>query len=138
MLNILWNIFIYPIELVVEFVYVWFNRVFDNPGLAIIGVSLVVSTLVLPLYTRADKIQEDERNKQKQMEKWVNHIKKSFNGDERFMVLQAYYKEQNYRPIYALRSSISILLQIPFFMAAYHFLSHLSSLVGTNLQLIRE
>lgn len=138
MSEILWNIFIYPIELIVEFVYVWFFRVFENPGLAAIGVSLVISTLVLPLYTKADAIQEEERKKQRQMQKWVNHIKISFTGDERFMMLQAYYKEQNYRPIYALRSSISILLQIPFFIAAYHFLSHLSAFEGQSFLFISD
>lgn len=38
------------------------------------------------------------------------------------MILDAYYRENHYNPLYQLRSSISILLQIPFFLAAYNFL----------------
>ena len=36
--------------------------------LAIIAVSVVVSTLILPLYRKADAMQEAEREKQEQME----------------------------------------------------------------------
>ena len=57
-----------PIEIVVEIVYAIMSRFLDNKGLAIIFVSLVIQTLILPLYKRADAIQEEENNKHKQME----------------------------------------------------------------------
>ena len=101
--------------------------------LCIIVLSLVVNFLVLPLYKRADALQAEERAKEKSLEKWVNHIKKTFTGDERFLMLQYYYKQNDYKPVYALKSSVSLLLQIPFFIAAYRFLSQLALLRGLPL-----
>ena len=122
LLQILWNIIIAPLELIFEIIFGLALRVSNSEVIAIILLSLVVSTLVLPLYMRAEKIETEERNKEKEMSYWVSHIKKHFKGDEKYMMLNAYYRENHYSPIFQLRSSISILLQIPFFMAAYNFL----------------
>ncbi len=109
MTDILWYIIIYPIQLLLEVVFSIFQKSLNNPGFAIIGVSIVVSTLALPLYKKADSLQDEERNKQKSMEKWIKHIKKTFNGDKRYMILSAYYQEQGYKPFYALKDSYTVL-----------------------------
>ena len=130
MLHVLYYLIVYPIELLLEIVFSLLRDVFDDPGLSIIGVSIVVNLLLLPLYKRAERISQTEKNKQEKMRAAVDHIKKAFKGDERFMMLQAYYRKQDYHPLYSLRSSLPLLLQIPFFVAAYHFLSNLSRLSG--------
>ncbi len=121
-----------PLQLLFETIYVIANRVIGNPGLSIVVLSLLINLLVLPLYKRADAIQEEERNIQRRLEKGVAHIKKTFRGDERMMMLQTYYRQNNYKPVYVLRSAISLLLQIPFFIAAYRFLSGLQMLNGVS------
>jgi YidC/Oxa1 family membrane protein insertase len=138
MSTILYNILFKPIELLVMFTYMVMNKLFDNKGIAIIAVSLVIQTLVLPIYKRADAIQDEERARQKDMEHWVNHIKKTFKGDERYMMLSTYYREKGYKSWYALKSSASILLQIPFFTAAYHYLSNLPELSGVSFLFIKD
>ena len=138
MLKMLYNFIIAPIELIVEVIYSIFYKMIGNPGIAIIAVSIVVQTLVIPLYNRADEIQSDERIRQEKMSHWVEHIKKAFKGEERYMMLTAYYREQGYKSWYAIRSSISVLLQIPFFTAAYHFLSNLSELSGKSFLFIKD
>ncbi len=112
------------------------NRFLGHPGWAIIALSIAVSTLTLPLYLKADTIQHKEREKQKYMSKWMKHLRKHFSGDEYFMMVNAYYKEQNYSPLYAVKGSLSLLFQIPFFIAAYHFLSHLSILDNQSFGII--
>ena len=116
------NIILAPLELVFEIIFSIALKITHSEGLAIIVLSLVVSTLVLPLYKRAEMIESEEREKQKELSRWVTHIKKHFKGDDKYMTLAAYYREKNYNPIFQLRSSVSILLQIPFFTAAYDFL----------------
>lgn len=128
--TVFYNIIFKPLEMIMEIVFSFVYRLGDNTVLALLGVSLAVGFLTLPLYKRADEIQKDEREKQKSMEYWVDHIKSTFKGDERYFMLTTYYRQQNYHPIYALRSSFSLLLQIPFFVAAYNYLS--------NLQLLKE
>lgn len=138
MATILWNIVIQPIVYLIEFVFSVFWKVTDNPGVAIIGVSVAVNLLCLPLYKMADDAQERERAKQASMERWVKHIKGALKGDERYMVLSAYYAEQGYRPVQALVGSLSLLLQIPFFMAAYSYLSNLELLRGTSFLFLSD
>lgn len=125
-----YSIFITPIEYFIEIVFNVMNLALRNPGFSIVFVSVAVQLLCFPLYKRADAIQEQERQKQKKMKPWLEHIKKTFKGDERFMMQQAYYRIEDYKPIYAIKGSVSLLLQIPFFIAAYHFLSNLDELNG--------
>lgn len=134
----LYYLTIKPIWLLFEIIYVASCRIFSNPGLSILSVSIVMNILVLPMYLRADALQEEERSKQKKMEYWVKHIRKTFKGDERFMMLSEYYRQNDYQPYYVLKSSLSLLLQVPFFVAAYDFLSNLTLLQGTSFLMIRD
>ena len=134
----LFSLIIKPISLILEVIFSLAYRITGNPGVSIICVSLAVSILTMPLYRRADAIQEQEREKKRSMDKWVTHIQKTFKGDERVMMLNVYYRQQNYKPVYALRSSLSLLLQIPFFIAAYRFLSGLGTLQGASFLWIRD
>ena len=138
MLQILYYTIIYPIELLLEVCFTVINRISGNPGIAIIGVSIVINFLLLPLYLRADAIQTEERKRQEIMRHGTDHIRKVFKGDEKVMILSAYYRKLDYHPLYSLRSSVSLLLQIPFFMAAYHFLSNLGLLNGTSFLVIPD
>ena len=122
-----------PLELIFEVVYMLAFKVIGNPGLSIIALSLFMNFLVLPLYMRADAIQEEQHVLEKKLQKGVEHIKKTFRGDERMMLLQTYYRQNHYKPVYVLRSAVSLFLQIPFFIAAYRFLSGLQLLSGASL-----
>ena len=127
-----YQLFIGPLELIFEIVYGLSQNFLDNCGLSIIVLSFTVNTLLLPLYRCADVIQENAKKAEKKLEPWVAHIKKTFKGDEQFMMLQAYYRQNNYRPFYVLKSSLPLFLEIPFFIAAYHFLSNLETLNGVS------
>ena len=132
LLTILYTIFIRPLELLFEIIYVVADRIIQNPGLSIIALSLAVSFLVLPLYRRADKMQQEERDIEEKLDRGVRHIRETFSGDERFLMLSTYYRQNGYKPYYVLKSSVSLLLQIPFFIAAYRFLSGLALLKGAS------
>ena len=121
-----------PLELFFELIYgVAFHIVDGNAGAAVIPLSLCLNFLLLPLYNRADAIQKAEREREQLMAPGVDHINSVFKGDERYMMLQAYYRLHSYKPVYALRSSLPLLLEIPFFVAAFHFLSNLADFHNT-------
>ena len=88
--------------------------------------------LVLPLYKRADAMQEEERETELRLHKGVTDIKKTFKGDERTTMLQTFYRQNNYKPTYVLKGATSLFLEIPFFIAAYKFLSGLQLLNGVS------
>ena len=135
---ILYQLFLSPLTLLLEAVYCFALHILKSCGAAIFPLSLVVNLLLLPFYNRADAIQAEEREKQKKMEPFLQHIKKTFKGDERYMMLQCYYRQNHYKPLYALRSSIALILEIPFFIAAYNFLSNLPDLRGTSFLFLKD
>ncbi len=129
-LTILETLFLGPLKLIFELIFVAASNIVGHPGYAIIFLSLAMNFLVLPLYRRADAMQEKARDIEAKLHDGVAHIKKTFSGDERMMILQTYYRQNNYKPTDALNGSVSLLLEIPFFMAAYQFLSNLTVLDG--------
>ena len=137
-LSVLYTLIISPLELLFEVIFSVANRLIGNAGLSIIFLSLAVNFLVLPLYKRADELQNEERDIQAKMAHWIKHIKTTFKGDERFFMLQEYYHINHYKPVYALKSSVSVLLQIPFFIAAYNLLSGMTSLQGMSFGFIQD
>ena len=121
-----------PIELLLDVIFALSMQMTKNPVLSIVVLSLAINLLVLPLYRKADAMQREDQEISKRLKPRMDQIKEAFSGDERFMMLQTFYRQNNYRPYYALRGSLSLLLQIPFFMAAYNFLSGLSVLEGVS------
>ena len=128
----LYTLIFMPLELMFEEIYYFSLRLVSNPGLAIIALSLMVNLLVLPLYNRADKMQEAERDIEAKLSRGVSHIKKTFKGDEQLMMLKTYYRQNHYSPTDIIKGSVSLFLEIPFFVAAYQFLSHLETLRGVS------
>ena len=84
-------------------------------------------------------MQEEERDDGgRACTRGVTHIKKTFRGDEQMMILQTYYRQNHYKPTYVLRSAVSLFLEIPFFIAAYRFLSGLELHQGRVLRADRR
>ena len=133
LLHVLYLITLYPIEYLLQTIFSIISRFSGNTVLSIIVLSLVVNIIVLPLYNRADKIQEEAKDKENKIAPMVKHIKQTFSGDERFMLLQTCYRQNNYSPLNVMKSSVSILLQIPFFMGAYNMLSGNKFLANVSL-----
>ncbi|MBR2295735.1 MAG: YidC/Oxa1 family membrane protein insertase, partial [Clostridiales bacterium] len=137
-LTALYTLLIRPLELLFEIIFSVVDRITPSHGLTIIALSLAMNFLVLPLYKRADAMQEEERRAEEKIGPWQERIKKTFKGDERFMMLQAFYRENNYKPTDALKGSLSLLLEIPFFIAAYRMLSGLKLLHGVKFGPIED
>ena len=68
-LEIVDTLFFKPLYLLFEVVYVMADKVIGNPGLSIIVLSLFMNFLILPLYMRADAIQEEEHTIEKKLQK---------------------------------------------------------------------
>ena len=131
-----YNILVYPLEMIVEFVYGFFDKGFSNVGLSIAAISVIINLLALPLYNIAEKLQKKERDERIRLLPGITRIKSAFKGDEQYMMLSTFYRQNHYHPAYALRSSISLIIQVPFFIAAYHFLSNLEQLHGQSFAFI--
>ncbi len=131
-LSALYRLTIGPLELFFEVVYSLADHILKNHGLSIVALSLAMNFLVLPLYRRADALQAEQRDKELRLKPRVDQIRRAFSGDERFMMLQTYYRQNGYKQTDALKGSVALLLEIPFFIAAYRFLSGLEVLHGVR------
>ena len=130
--DIIGTILIGPLKLLFEIIFSIAYSVIQHPGPAIIILSLAMNILLLPLYKRADDIQLEARDTENKLGPVVAHIKKTFSGDERMMILQTYYRQNHYSPLSVLNGSVSLMLEIPFFMAAYQFLSGVAAFQNTS------
>jgi membrane protein insertase Oxa1/YidC/SpoIIIJ len=138
MIDALYNVIIFPLVKIIEVSYLFIFRLFHNPAVSLLGVSLSINILTLPLYFCAEKWQNLEREIQKRLSGKIARIRKAFSGDERYMILSTYYRQNHYHPVYALRSSFSLLIQIPFFIAAYSFLVNYRILDGLSFWFISD
>jgi YidC/Oxa1 family membrane protein insertase len=129
---------IYPIELLIEFLYTFFYYVSFNKGFSIIALSITVNLLLIPIYHFAESIQHKERLVRNDLEPKIQRIKSVFKGDEQYMMLTTLYKQNNYRPIFILRGTLGLVIQVPFFIAAYKFLSNLTELHGESFLFIKN
>ena len=108
----------------VEFIFFLANNITDDYiGFSIILLSITVNVICLPIYNVAEGWQEKERTAQKKLKRKIADIKAVFSGDERYMILATYYRQNQYHPLYAVRGMFALLIQIPFFIAAYKLLS---------------
>ena len=138
MIGFFYTLIIFPIVQLIECFFVFTYRVYNNPVFALLGVSIAISVCTLPLYFFAEKYQQKERELQNRMKAKIKSIKAVFKGDEQYMILSAYYRQNHYHPLYAMRSSLGLLIQIPFFIAAYTYLSHLEMLQGTSFLFVKD
>lgn len=138
MASALFAAIIAPLVNILEFFYVLFDQTTGSKGVAVVGLSFVVTLCTLPLYMVAERWQEEERRTQERLRPGVKRIKAVFKGDEQYMMLTTFYRQNHYHPLMALRSSFSLLIQIPFFIAAYTFLSHLEPLRGYRFLFIND
>ncbi len=139
-MSLLYQFVLLPLESIIETLFYFaFDKfgLFDYEG-AILFVSLSVNLLTLPVYNRADSLRERVLAKEKALSAGVRHIRKTFSGDERFLMLSEYYSQNHYSPFSPLISSLFILIQIPFFLSAYHFLSHCGDLEGESFFFIQD
>ena len=138
MIDILYNIFIFPLVEIIEISFVIVYRISRDRVLAIIGVSAVITVCTMPLYFIAEKWQKVERDLRKEFKPKIDKIKSVFSGDEQYMILSNFYRQNHYHPVYSLRNSFGLLIQIPFFIAAYSYLSHLDFIKGTSFLFIKD
>jgi len=110
----------------------------NNYGFSLIIMSFIVTLITAPLYYLADLWKNKELAIQNKMKVDVEQIKRAFDGQKRYYMLQACYKIHNYKMWYSLRTSLGLLIQIPFFFAAYNVLSNYHGYVGCSFLFIKD
>ena len=138
MLDLLNLVFIFPIEFAMRIILEWFYGISGSYGGAIIALSLLVNLIMVPFYHIAEKWQVAERNIKAKLAPKIKEIKTAYRGQERFFMLRTLYRQHNYQPIIAVRTSFGFLITIPFFIAAYSLLHNYDELAKTSYSVFQD
>lgn len=138
LLSFIYDIFIFPIEFVMDFVLTQSIEIFGNYIASLICVSLCVGFGSLPFYHMAETWQDRERAIQKKLAPRIADLKAIYKGAALNSYIRTLYRQNHYHPIMAVRNSVGLLIQIPFFFAAYHLLSHFSAFSGSSAFIFKD
>ena len=138
-LDILYNITIYPIEFLIETLFFLFYKIFNfSFSISILFLSLSINLISLPLYNIAENWQNKERNIRNKMQPIINNIKAVYKGDQRYLLIKTCYRINRYKTVYAFIGILGLLIQIPFFLAAYNFIYNLTNLSEGHFLFLKD
>jgi YidC/Oxa1 family membrane protein insertase len=110
----------------------------NNHGVSIIALSIVINIVILPLYYLAENLKESYQMQLDMLKPKIDFLKCNFKGQERHVYLQTLYKIYNYHPVSSIKASLGLLLQIPFFFAAFHLIGNYDTFNGVSFGVIRD
>ena len=103
-----------------------------NPGMSLIILSIIVNIILFPLYHFADGIEKKEKHIQEVMKPKIDEFKSVYKGYELHLYINNVYRMNKYHPAYSLRGLVSLVIQIPFFMGAYAYLTSYTGFQGVS------
>lgn len=119
-----------PLIKIYKALYLFAYDITGNYGLALILLSLFTFIVLYPFNKKAQQIQIKEHKIQSVLAPQIDAIKKQYSGREQYEQLQWLYQRYGYHPLYAIRSALGFIIQIPFLTAAYYMLSGLTEIQG--------
>ncbi len=132
------QLLILPLSYSFQFVLETFYTLTQNYGLAIIFLAILVSIVLLPLQLWADKLQQKDLDEKNAMRWALDSISRLANAQKKFYCTKEIYRRYGYNPIKSLRSLIGLLIQLPFFLAAYFMLGSFSDFSGQSFLIIKD
>lgn len=132
------NVIVKPFSKFIEIIFLWILSIIGNKGVSLLVLSIVVNILLYPFYNFAEKIEKKEKNAQKIMKPKLEEFKSVYSGYELYLYTNNVYRLNNYHPLYALRGLVGLLIQVPFFMGAYDFLSKYNGFEGVSFLMITD
>lgn len=115
--DFLYYIFLFPIEWVFTYLLIFFLKFFQT-GYSIIMLAIVAKIIYQPIAYWAKIVENKEKELQKIIKPQIAEIKKLYKGEEAFKKIDYVYKENKYNILLSFRSSLSLLVMLPFFIAA--------------------
>ena len=134
----IFNLIIDPFIYLIKQIFLFAYYLTDNYGVSITLLSLIISLLLLPVFILIERIKKKDDAVKQKMKPLADEIKRCYKGQERYYYLRTLNRQHNYSPIRALIPTLSLLVQIPFFIAAYQFLEHFEPLKGVSFSFIKD
>ncbi|MGP1593876.1 MAG: YidC/Oxa1 family membrane protein insertase [Treponema sp.] len=129
---------LYPFVVLIQTVFTYSYTICGNYGAALILLSLFITGITAPLYYLAEKWKNTERLVQKKMHKDIKSITSVYEGQKRFYLIKTARKIYGYKWWYTVRTSFGLIIQIPFFFAAYEVLANYTGYQGISFLFIKD
>jgi YidC/Oxa1 family membrane protein insertase len=107
-------------------------------GFAVMGMSLVVSVLMMPLSRIAQRFQDQVNDTETRLAPELQRIKKGFKGDEQAAKILELYKTEQVHPLYSLKGLLGVAIVIPVFIGAFNMLAENIHLLNTGFLWITD
>uniref|UniRef100_UPI0032166D0D membrane protein insertase YidC n=1 Tax=uncultured Draconibacterium sp. TaxID=1573823 RepID=UPI0032166D0D len=126
------NSILSPFVYIIRTIFEAGDSITGSYGASILFLSFVISLLLLPIFIYIEKAKKRDDVVKKQMQPLVDEIKQFYTGQERYYYLKTLNRQFGYSQFKALVPILSLLVQIPFFIAAYQYLENLEAIKGVS------
>lgn len=137
-MNFLYFITIYPIELAFLALFKLFSHFTGSFGVGILMLSVFTTILYVPLKHMAANLHRKEQLAGEIMGPQLAQIKATLHGAERQAAVNRLYYRYAYHPLLAMRSSVGVLIQVPFLIAAYNMIHGFGPLAGHSFGFLAD
>lgn len=127
-----------PFVYIIKQIFLFSYQLTGDYGTAIVLLSFAISSLLLPIFIFIEKAKKKDDAIKLKMKPLIDEIKRCYKGQERFYYIKTINRQHNYSSFRSLIPILSLLLQIPFFIAAYQFLENFEPLKGISFLLIKD
>jgi YidC/Oxa1 family membrane protein insertase len=107
-------------------------------GWSIIVLAFIVKIFLYPVSIYAEKLKKQEFFLQQTMRPKISKLKEKYSGEVLHNKVKNLYGEFNYHPIYSLKTSLGLFVQVPFFIAAYSYFGSQDELDNIPFYLIQN
>ncbi|MBQ9219652.1 YidC/Oxa1 family membrane protein insertase [Succinivibrio sp.] len=129
---------VFPIQFLYFLLYSAMSQITSSEVIPLFVMSIFTFVIIIFLGKVTNKIENDEERIQSILLPQIKEIKSKYKGQERNTKITNLYKRYSYNPVFAIRSSTSILVQLPFLFGAYYFLENYASLQGTSFFFVKD
>ena len=127
-----------PLIKIYKALYLLAYDITGNYGISLILLSFFTFVVLYPFNKKAQQVQNKEHKIQAVLAPQIEELKKRYKGQEQYENLQWLYHRYGYHPVYAIRSALGFIFQIPFLTAAYYMLSGLAEIRGVSWGIIPD
>jgi YidC/Oxa1 family membrane protein insertase len=127
-----------PFVFIIREIFLFSYSLTGNYGISIILLSFAISLLLLPIFIFIERARKRDDVVKRKMKPVLDEIKRSYRGQERYYYIRTLHRQHGYSSLRSLVPLLSLLLQIPFFIAAYQFLEHFEPLAGQGFLMIDD
>ena len=118
--------------------YLWLTNLAGSYGLAAIYLSFLNALFLQPLSDWSRSIANKEAEIQEVITPQIRHIRQNYKGGEQHLATARLYSRYAYHPIFAVRSVVPLLVQLPFLGISYLMFAGLKEIHGVSFLLIDD